>query len=193
MDIHQVSINYLHEQDRILVRINTHAGEEIRLWLTRRLCTHWVPTLHTVLRQTNGRDAPWEDVPAPSQEVAQPWSVEFNELQALKTSDFKTPFKADAQSWPLGSEPLLVTTVQMTPQSNGVLELRFEELLLGRKPQARAFQASLQPKLLRGFMHLLRTAVSHAEWEIATDQNSDAPGGGVSEYGTNQTQTKYLH
>ena len=36
MNIHQLSVTYLPEQDRILARVNTTAGEEMRLWLTRR-------------------------------------------------------------------------------------------------------------------------------------------------------------
>ena len=37
MQIHQMSVTYLPEQDRILMRINTTEGEEMRMWLTRRL------------------------------------------------------------------------------------------------------------------------------------------------------------
>ena len=37
MQIHQMSASYVAEQDRVLLRINTVEGEEMRLWLTRRL------------------------------------------------------------------------------------------------------------------------------------------------------------
>ena len=34
MQIHQMSVSYLPEQDRILMRVNTVEGEEMRMWLT---------------------------------------------------------------------------------------------------------------------------------------------------------------
>ena len=37
MNIHQLSARYNQEQDRILVRINSTEGTEMRLWFTRRL------------------------------------------------------------------------------------------------------------------------------------------------------------
>jgi len=45
MDIHQLSVSYAREHDRILVRINTTAGEELRLWLTQRLLRSLLPHL----------------------------------------------------------------------------------------------------------------------------------------------------
>jgi len=32
MNIHQLQATYLVEQDRILIRMNTQSGEELRLW-----------------------------------------------------------------------------------------------------------------------------------------------------------------
>ena len=49
MKIHQLSVNYLAEQDRILMRVNTAASEEMRLWLTRRLMLGLWPLLSKLL------------------------------------------------------------------------------------------------------------------------------------------------
>ena len=49
MKIHQLSVTYLAEQDRILVRVNTAAAEEMRLWLTRRLMLGLWPLLSKLL------------------------------------------------------------------------------------------------------------------------------------------------
>ena len=51
MKIHQLSVTYLAEQDRILVRINTTAAKEMRLWLTRRLTVGLWPLLSKLLTQ----------------------------------------------------------------------------------------------------------------------------------------------
>lgn len=155
MNIHQLSLSYLNEQDRILVRINSADAQEIRLWFTRRLCLSWVAVLRSAL---DARKA-WHDETVPA------WVGEFERLQHLKDADFSTPFKGDAQSWPLGSEPLLVTTVSIAPGSDGGMEMRFEECLPGIQRQERSFQAELAPKLVHGFMHLLEQALGTSQWE----------------------------
>ena len=164
MNIHQLSLSYLNEQDRILVRINSADAQEIRLWFTRRLCLSWVPVLRSALdaRTTNsGANArtAWREKNVPA------WVGEFERLQHLKDADFSTPFKGDAQSWPLGSEPLLVTTVSIAPGSDGGMEMRFEECLPSSQRQERSFQAELAPKLVHGFMHLLEQALGTSQWE----------------------------
>ena len=45
MQIHQLSVTYQAEQDRILLRINSTSGEEMRMWLTRRLMSGLWPLM----------------------------------------------------------------------------------------------------------------------------------------------------
>ena len=45
MNIHQVSVSYVQEQDRLLIRINGKEGGELRAWLTRRLTLALLPVL----------------------------------------------------------------------------------------------------------------------------------------------------
>ena len=196
MNIHQLSVSYLHEQDRILVRINSVDAQEIRLWLTRRLCLGWAPVLRDTLdtkppSKTTSTHASSDDSDS-SQSPA--WVGEFQRLQNLKDSDFTTPFKSDAQSWPLGSEPLLVTTVHIAPSKDSGLELRFEESLSANPEQDRGFQAALAPKLLHGFMHLLEQALEVSEWE-----HQGTPSSGIHAAATEmdelmpREQHHYLH
>lgn len=171
MNIHQVSVNYLHEHDRILVRINSRDAQEIRLWLTRRLCVGWVPALRATLREMEAMPAHTHDAataaPVPPTPPAAPaaWTQEFQKLQKLQSTDFKTPFKSEVKTWPLGTEPLLVTAVHMTAKNKNRLDIAFEESLLARKEQVRGFQVSLEPQLLTGFMHLLEKALDTTQWE----------------------------
>ena len=200
MDIHQVSVDYLHEQDRILVRINTREAEEIRLWLTRRLCSGWMPLLRSTVEsitappaESGASDAADINAP-PADSAGKPWAPEFRTLRQLKQSDFQTPFKSEARAWPLGAEPLLVTTVRMSPCEGGGLELSFEESLIAQKVRSRSFRAMLEPSLLHGFMHLLEQALTGSDWS--------APGARVVEASTGQPLTdeaaaaerpRYLH
>lgn len=197
MDIHQVSVNYLHEQDRILVRINTHGNEEIRLWLTRRLCVSWVPALRDMMGRM--RPTPPGEAVAVAQDAAR-WTEEFQQLQTLRQTDFNQPFKPDASTLPLGSEPLLVTTVRMTLQGQARLDLAFEESLLGHKAQARGFQASLETELLQGCMRLLEQALDQSQWHRALPASAalDASRslgleGSEADFGITPLSRKYLH
>ena len=45
MNIHQVSVSYVMEQDRLLIRINGKEGGEMRAWMTRRLALGLLPVL----------------------------------------------------------------------------------------------------------------------------------------------------
>ena len=199
MDIYQLSVNYLHEQDRILVRINTREAEEIRLWLTRRLCASWVPVLRCSVNQkiSNAGNVAKIGNTQTTEQTAQRWTSEFKHLQKLNGTDFKTPFKSDSKTWPLGSEPLLVTTVRMTPHPENRLELAFEESLLGRTAQARGFQASLEPQLLHGFMHLLEQALDNAQWQATFDPDNGSATDSIpdqdNEEASVQAKPKYLH
>ena len=45
MRIHQLNLKYEPDQDRLIARINSTSGLEIRLWLTRRLTLGFLPLL----------------------------------------------------------------------------------------------------------------------------------------------------
>ena len=45
MQIHQLSVSYQAEQDRLLLRVSSTGGEEMRLWLTRRLMLGFWPLI----------------------------------------------------------------------------------------------------------------------------------------------------
>ena len=164
MDIHQVSVSYLNEQDRILVRINTRKHEEIRLWLTRRFCLGWRPALQQLLNQLAARSMSSARRPS---SAAPECDTERDLPERPQATDFTTPFKTDAMAWPLGTEPLLVTKVQMTTNARDGLDLRFEELLTEHQPPSRGFQASLEPVLLQGWVQLLDRALGQSQWLAA--------------------------
>lgn len=204
MNIHQVSVNYLHEQDRILVRINSRDAQEIRLWLTRRLCTGWVPALRATLRDMAAMVSVAEEVAdktstladLPPHDSAPAWNEEFKKLHSLQNTDFKTPFKSDVKTWPLGTEPLLVTTVRMTAKSKDRLDMAFEESLLARKEQVRGFQVSLEPLLLTGFMHLLEKALDNTQWDhdnTAAALRDSLGSGADHDDSAARHRPKYLH
>jgi hypothetical protein len=166
MNIHQLSVNYLQEQDRILLRINTTADAELRLWFTRRLTLGLTPLLtNIVAEQVAQQEAIKSSGISPLAADAQTKALlaEFKKEASLQQSDFKTPFKDLPTQLPLGAEPLLVTEVKITPLHKGQLQMAFcEELPNAQNP--RHFQITLEANLVHGLLHLLDKALAASQW-----------------------------
>ncbi len=161
MDIHQLSVIYSKEQDRLLVRISATTGEELRLWLTQRMTRGLVPHLHKVVMALDASDA----VLADQSDASKQLFSEFKKDEVLQKADFKTPYKGNSSVLPLGAKPLLVTEVRLTPLAGGKLEIAFDEKLNDGNA-ARGFKIAVASELMHGFMHLLETAIGVSEWPI---------------------------
>jgi hypothetical protein len=174
VNIHQLSVNYIQEHDRVLVRINTTAAEELRLWFTRRLTLGLMPVLNKVVAdwvaQTEAVKSPHISPAATADAQTRQMLAEFKREESLQQSDFKTPYKAEAVKLPLGPEPLLVTEVSVTPLPNGQLQVALSEKLpdhpSGQAP--RGFRMALEQKLVHGFVHLLDKAIQTSQWTAHT-------------------------
>jgi hypothetical protein len=188
VDIHQLSVNYIQEHDRILVRINTTASEELRLWFTRRLTLGLMPMLQKIVAEWVAKQeavksssiSPTATADAQTQQLL----AEFKREESLQKSDFKTPYKPP-NALPLGPEPLLVTEISVTPLPSGQLQLSFNEKLMHDNsqpsPQPRGFRVALEQKLVHGFVHLLQKAVETSQWAgavIAAAPEPALPGEG---------------
>ena len=168
MMIHQLQVSYLIEQDRLLVRLNTTAEEEIRLCLTRRMVMKMLPHV---------RQATVGHAQAQAQKTSHDGAdssalTQFVKQEALQKSDFATPFKNQVTTLPLGDEPLLASTVHITPTADS-LRIGFEENAQGAN-KARSFEITLGPQLVHGFLHLMESALQQADWGI-TLENVSAP------------------
>ena len=172
MNIHQLSIAYHNDHDRILAQVNTIAGEELRLWFTRRLMINFLPHLGRL-----AIDAEASAVQLASHdELAKKTVMEFKKQESINKSDFKTPFNAKASAYPIGQEPILVTTIQLTPDGKGALRIGFEEKMAGTSSiqPARGFQITLTSPLLHGFIHLLESALKASQWDIVDSVKPEA-------------------
>ena len=176
MQIHQLSVNYQADQDRILLRVNSTSGEEMRLWLTRRLMVGLWPLLtrlqtEQVLKtETAGAALDTAD------EDLRRMLADFRKEEFLQKADFDTPYQ-DKPNLPLGPEPLLVTDVDATPGPDGRLRLAFNERAQvkgGAKP--RGFQLELDPRLMQGLMHLLEQSLAQSQWRESFTAPASAEG-----------------
>jgi hypothetical protein len=164
MKIHQLSVTYLAEQDRILVRINTASSEEMRLWFTRRLLLGLWPLLSKLMtRHLLKLEAAGTSLETADEDLKK-MLADFRKEEFLRDADFDTPYQENQAALPLGDEPLLVTDVDAAPLPNGRLRLSFNERPPGTdKP--RSFQMEMEPKLMQGMMHLLEQALGRSQWQ----------------------------
>jgi hypothetical protein len=164
MQIHQMSVTYLPEQDRILMRINTTDGEEMRMWLTRRLLVGLWPLLTKVLTEHLLKlESAGASLAGANPELKK-MLADFRKEEFLQHADFDTPYKEGQARLPLGEEPLLVTDVDATPLASGPLRLNFNERPANGDSKPRSFQMEMQPKLMQGLMHLLDQALLQSQW-----------------------------
>jgi hypothetical protein len=197
MKIHQLSVNYLLEQDRILVRLNTQGGDEIRLWLTRRLMLTLWPTLNRevaehVARQASVRDTAMAAL-ANADDQTKQLLADFSREDVLRDADFKTPFNPKPGHFPLGERPLLVTGINIKPLETGRLELGFQEKLPGRPHPPRGFRASPPDPMLHSLVHLLQKALARSGWDPARFGDAPAEDRKAPEPGSGTDKPKYLN
>jgi hypothetical protein len=188
MQIRQLSVNYLPEQDRILLRVNTATSEEMRLWLTRRLMAGLWPLLNRLTnQQLLQREAAGSSLD-PADDDLKKMLTDYRKDQLLREADFQTPYEDKPAAFPLGSEPLLVTDVDVTPQSDGGLRLHFHERRQAQ--EQRNFRIQMEPRLVQGLMHLVEQSLQRAQWaepfgtSLGEDDASlgDAPASGKPRY-----------
>jgi hypothetical protein len=166
MQIHQLNIQYQADQDRVLARINTSAGTELRLWLTRRLTLGLLPLFRKVENDQLEKSLaaqPDADVgmTAKDPKVREMLS-EFKKERTLQQADFKTPYK-EPETGQAAEQPLLVVEVQITPLPNFSTRILFAALQAD-SAQKREIKMELDQKMMLGLVHLLNKAFADSRW-----------------------------
>lgn len=172
MQIHQFQASYQAEQDRILLRLNTRSGEELRLWLTRRMLKSLLPHMAQAATRLTPPAAP--NTPGSHDGSGQDALAEFRRQEVLQQSDFRTPFDAEAALLPLGHDPLLTTAIHVTPLSEASWKLTFEGHTPGT-PGMRSIELTLESALLLGLVHVIDTVLPHADWGLHIHPAEVAP------------------
>jgi hypothetical protein len=170
MNIHQVSVSYVQEQDRLLIRINGKEGGELRAWLTRRLTLALLPVLsQTSTEQISKVAAAAVAAALPAASADDPRSqalAAFETEAALRSGDFETPYQppSDTPAEPSqGPEPLLLTEVKVTLLGSGQLRLQLFEKLPDQEA-VRTFQVMMDPQLSNALLQLLHQSVNASQW-----------------------------
>lgn len=194
MQIHQLQASYQADQDRILLRLNTHSGEEMRVWLTRRMLKgmlgHVQKLADQIQIQTRQSPTPASGASEDEPDASTP---------AAFDNDFETPFEYGSETTlPLGETPLLTTALHVTPDADNSLKVRFDEVFDGTTEASRSMEVVLGPDLLMGLVQVLDAVLRVADWGMVL--NSPLPAAPVQENSSNPmddfanvTRPKYLN
>lgn len=177
MHIHQLSASYEAIQDRIVLRINTHEGQHMALWFTRRFLRQLFPTLlryeaEAALHSAAAHSPSKTQAHSPE---AQQMLAELKREEVLGGSDFATPYLAPAPQTSQDFAPMLVTQVRFSQgEAAGQIGMHFEEDL--PPAAARGLHLSFSSSVLMGLLALLQQTVKLADWgDIDTGQPAQAP------------------
>lgn len=166
MNIHQVSVSYVLEQDRLLIRINGKEGGELRAWLTRRLALGLMPVLNKTAGEQMAKVAGAGPSAASLEDKRQQMVSAFEKEASLRKGDFETPYQTQASApadVPVGPEPLLLTEVKITLMGNGQLRLQMFEKFPGQD-SSRNFQIMMDAPLSNGLLQLLHQGLQQSRW-----------------------------
>ena len=135
------------------MRVATNSDEEFRFWLTRRFVKALRPHLGKAL--TTQPQIQTQANPEARREL-----LKFEHEQAVRASDFNTPYQDSSKSLPLGDQPLVLTRFQMRPETSGTITLA-----LGPE-KGRGIDLALNPTLIHSILALMDTAIKAAAWDL---------------------------
>jgi hypothetical protein len=178
MELAQLQVTYDAQQDRLLMRVNTTAGHEVRVWLTRRLLADLWPTWQRAVEHARGLA-----LPAGASVDARRAMVSMEREQAVASSDFSTPFatpvapaptsrsaatslspysphyRPPGNKFPLGQAPLLISEINLTPLKDGSLQTQW-------KDGARTLGMVMNAQLMHAATKLITDGVQVAQWQL---------------------------
>lgn len=143
--LHQINVTYSGKEDRLLLRVTTQAGDEYRIWLTRRFSGLLFRVLEKEMDKFGG------PVSLGSQQKTR---------QMFKAGAFEKQFEpGETARFPLGEQGFLAFGIKTrnTGEDNLLLEILPE--------QGEGVTINLSPSLLYMLHNLLAQGMMKAEWQ----------------------------
>ncbi|WXU00268.1 MAG: hypothetical protein Ctma_0980 [Catillopecten margaritatus gill symbiont] len=179
MNIHQMQISYSSQEDRLVMSVNSVEGEEMRLFLTRRIVTSFWDILnqtinHSLLNKPELNDMEPSiptsmmvdpDKEATPQQMQQQMEHQVEHQNIINESDYATPFNA-GNKFPMGEAPILIEKITINVYENNNIALIFT----GTDEQD--INLNLNPQLLHNILDLLIRVMPSTEWNISLMDNS---------------------
>ncbi len=154
MTLEQIRIDFIPEQDRLLMRLASADRSEVLLWLTRRCVRLLWPLL---IKMTES--APYiAQQPLPEARQA---LLGMQREQALSKANFSRPYATENRDRPLGAEPLVVARLNTGRNQQG------KHVVMLLPQQGQGVTLALEDTLLHGLCKLLQDVVAKTDWDIA--------------------------
>jgi hypothetical protein len=161
MELHQIQVGYNAENDRLLLRATFRDPEralhEVRAWLTRRIVHRLWPGIMRALETKVTLERP-QAQHARREIVGMAHQASISEN--VQRGGFSKQFEDAAASFPLGSDPLLITTANFHLKAQQPVRI---ELVASN---GKRFEIAFSDGILHGFCKLLQDGVKTAQWGL---------------------------
>ena len=154
MRLHQIKIDYVSEQDRLLMQLATSEESEVRVWMTRRFVKLLWPLLVKLAEEANPRIRTQLDPEARRALLG------LEHEQAMSRADFSKPYDDSVRAMPLGEEPLLLARIQTGHDPSG------QPLVALHPAEGQGVTLTLDSVLLHSVCRLLQAAVAKSDWDM---------------------------
>ena len=151
--LHQITMSFLAEEDRMLLRLGTTDKTEYQFWLTRR----FVRVLWSALIQTLENEP---DLKADLQPKAKKAVAAMEHQEAVSAADFSQSHEKGYEDKTSGSGPLLITGGSVKPGMGGVSQLALQT------KGGPDVNLTLNKKLSHGLCKLLFETSRKAGWDL---------------------------
>ena len=151
-----MTVNYVAEQDRVLLRVSTTDNPEVQLWLTRRfikiLWDVLVKTIDSLEHRNRSNNIEEE------RSVAAARALEHQE--ALKKVLTDKPANPNQPTTAMSTNPLLIVEICSRLDDNGTVHLNL------KTNDGKDILLTLNTELLHGFLHQISSVSNTADWGL---------------------------
>lgn len=165
--INQINFSYIPLEDRLLFRLNTLDKTEFRMWLTRAMSLKLLGLLKQAVKIN--LDHEQRDLGQPAIQAV----ADFRREAVLAEADYKTAFSSGEASFPLGTQPILVSDAVL--DSPGAVPVLVFQLAVGR-----GVSVSIDHDLGLAISKLLSDVLGGLDWGVEVVQGSTIGGAGGS-------------
>jgi hypothetical protein len=154
MRLHQLKIDYVAEQDRLLMLISASDAVEVRMALTRRFVKLLWPLLVKLAEEASPR------IRTQANPEARKALLGLEHEQAVAKADFSKPYDGATRARPLGEDPILLARIQTGRDRKG------NPVVALHPAEGQGVTLTLDPVLLHSVCRLLQAAVKKSDWDI---------------------------
>ena len=156
MKLERITVEFVPEDDRLLVHVYFSKSAEILFWMTRRLVRRFWPVLLQIAQSR-------PEIQSQATPEARKALLGFKHEEALTQVQFSKAVESPDRAHPLGDTPFLVTRIRTRRNAKG-------QTILSLLPkEGNGLDLVLGENLLHGLLKLIKDSAAKAEWDLALE------------------------